>query len=444
MPGASLPDPRELGRTWQAVLGHLQLELNRSSFQAWLCGTRPVAIERGCLLVETPNAIHVDWMNSRFSTTVRRALAAVQDEPLEVRFVPRGTGAAPASGAAVQLPPPVDPARAGTLTAGRVDARLTLDCYHTSPANQVAYDACAAILESPAAAPSPVAIWGAPGLGKTHLLHGLALRALDAGWSTACISAEAFTSAFQDALRARDVTAFKASLRDVRLLIVDDLQYFAGKRATQEELGHTIDAVMHNGGHVVVAGELHPMALNLAERLATRLGSGITTRIEAFQAPDRRAFVESLIRDARASLPPWAIDRLAAPANLSIRLLRGAVATALARQRSGLLDPARLDGDLAAIELRDQSTSARTPADILAVVAAHFGTTTDQLAGRSRNATVASARAVAAAALKDQGLSLAEVAVVLGGRNRTTLSPVVQRGRQLLAVDDVLRARLAG
>ncbi len=452
--GVSVPGSRELVRDWQAVLGRLELDLNPRTFDAWLRGTRPLAVEDGKLIVECQENLAIAWLNERLSYVVRRAVSAVFGEELEVEFIARGSSdrsndagadtACEEGSSATTSSSSREPRISDARLIGRVNRRFGLDHYVPARGNRLALNCCMAILQEDEAAPGAVAVWGGPGLGKTHLLHGVAQRALSAGWPIACLSAEDFTTRYQAALRANDVASLQANLRGVRLFILDDLQYLVRKRATQDELVHTIDAVSDAGGHVVVAGELHPLEMDLHERLTTRLSSGVVARIEPMQHAERRALVESVARRLRAALPPWALDRIAAMGDVPVRLVQGAVHSAVALQQSDLLELGRLDAEIAHLTVTEYAPAGATPDEVLEAVARHFQASVDDLRGRSRKPALANARAVAAAILQEQGRSLAEVGELLGGRNRTTLSPIVARGKRMLEAEPSLRSRLAG
>jgi chromosomal replication initiator protein len=308
----------------------------------------------------------------------------------------------------------------------------------------VAFESCTALVETADLRISPVVVFGAPGMGKTHLLHALACRAAAIGRRVVCLHAEEFTTRYLTAIRGGEMEEFQATVRAADLLLIDDLQYLTGKKGTLDELVHTIDAVTNNGGHVVVASERHPFDLELPDRLSSRLAAGLVTRIEPFRLAERREFIEHLARQLRVALPSWAIERIAGCEVPSTRVLQGAVHAAVALARGERLSLARLDAELTRLSLAELSPCGFDDRTLLEVIARHFETTFDELAGRSRAAAVASARAVAVSALKGRGRSLSEIAAVLGKRDRSTISQLQARGRQLLEREPALRERLAG
>ncbi|MCC6381874.1 MAG: ATP-binding protein [Dehalococcoidia bacterium] len=434
---------RELARTWQAVLGRLEFEVSTHNFDTWLRGTRPLRLEGDTLFVEARTALNCDWLNVRLALVVERALCTVVGKSAHVQFVPRGASDEPEPGAlvAAQAPPP-----AGRLLAGHPNCSFTFERYLRGDGNRLALECCLALVEGGDPLISPVVLVGPPGIGKSHLLHALACRAVAGGWAVTLLNAEEFTSRYLAAIRRGTIDEFHAVTRTPRLLALDDLQYLAGKPGTQNELVHAVDAVANAGGHVVVASERHPFDLDLPERLATRLAAGMVARLEPFALADRHRFAEEAARGLRCSLPGWAIARIAAAEASSVRILQGAVHAAATLARCGLLDPGRLDSELARTCLAEArpALAGRNDDALLEAIAHHFSLTTVDLTGRGRTGRLAEARSVAAAALRERGRSLAEVASLLGNRDRSTVRQLARRGADQIGASSDLRRLLAG
>ena len=432
--------PSELAEVWLAVLGRLQVQLSTHSFNTWLRGTRALRLEGGRLIIEARTALSCEWLNIKLDAVVAEAVTLHVGHEVEVEFVPRGS--VEAAGALPAGEPTALPARPSSVV-GRMNCAFTFERYLPSEGNQLAYESCLRLLAADEQPISPVVIFGAPGMGKTHLLHALACRAAAANRRVANLNAEEFTTLFQNAIRNKEMDAFQDSVRTVDLFIIDDLQYLAGKTGTLDQLVHTIDAVSNSGGHVVVASERHPFDLDLPERLSSRLAAGIITRVEPFVMEERREFIDQVARSLRAGLPTWAVERIAGCEIPSTRVLQGAVHAAVALGRCGRLDPERLDADLTRVAVVDASPAGCDDRELLDVIARHFETSFEELSGRSRISAVSNARAIAIFALKARGRSLSQIASVLGKRDPSTISQLQSRGRQLLADDTVLQARLA-
>jgi len=422
---ATSSEPRRLASSWRAILGCLEVQLNPHTFAAWLKGAELRNVDGRTVTIATPNDIARDWLDTRLRPAIERAVSQVFGD-VEVVIVGPGVPAAPA-----RQPGPI---------LGTVNPALTFETYQPAEGNLLALAAMRDLAAAVPGTPSPIVIYGPPGLGKTHLLHAAAAEASRAGRAVACLDAASFTARFIDEVRGRGAGDFHDAIREVDILLLDDLQQLAGRRATQEAFAGALDAVMHRGGHVAVASEQHPFDLDLLDRLASRLAQGIVTRIEPFDADARRAFIERIARHHRIALPSWAVDRLAACRAPSVRLLLGAVNQAIALQRLGRLDIARLDEAVARIAIAE-AAGAEPSAALLDRLARCFGVELAALTGRSREARATEARAVAAAILQEQGLSLAGIGSILGGRDKSTVSSLARRGHELLEQHPELRTR---
>jgi chromosomal replication initiator protein len=445
MSSPALSDPRDLARAWQAILGRLELEVTTHNFETWLRGTRPVRCDGTTLIVEARTSFNCDWLNQRLKVVVERAAAHVLNVETTVHFVVRDapgttTRLGEGEGSAAARPPSATrPARS---VVGTVNCAYTFERYLPGEGNRLALQCCMSLLGSDDVRISPVVVWGAPGMGKTHLLHAVACRAAAGGVAVACLSAEEFTTRYMSAIRRGSVEEFQLAVRGIQILVVDDLQYLAGKKGTQDELVHTIDAVANAGGHVVVASERHPLDLDLPDRLASRLSAGIVARIEPLLAAERRAYVDQLARELRAALPAWAVDRIAGSEMPSVRVLQGAVHAAVALSRCDRLDLRHLDAELTRISVAESAPADFADRAIVESIARYFELNFADLVGRSRKPAIATARALAVAMLKERGRSLSEIGSFLGNRDRSTVSQLAGRGQELLAEHSALREQL--
>lgn len=429
-------DARELSRGWQGVLGRLELELNPHNFSTWLKGTRALRFEDGCLVVEARSNMACEWLNQRLRVVVERAATQSFPDLTSVRFVPPGE-LVPDVSAVPSDAPPAPPVQ---NVIGKVNCNFTFDGYMPGNGNILALQACRALVEPSELRVSPVVLFGSPGMGKTHLLHALACEARSQGQRVACLNAEEFANRFIGAITSGRGDDFKSVIREVDMLIIDDLQSMTTKKATLDELVHTMEAVTNSGGSIVIASERNPFELGLPERLESRLAAGIVTRVEPFRPGEQRGFIEAVARRSRTALPGWAIDRIANCPAASVRVLLGYINGAMALERSGRLDFASLDARLAGSAALDAAASSGAgPQQVLARIARHFEVAVEDLCGRSRTARLNDARAIALAAMQRSGASLTELSATFGRRDKSTIHGLCERGRSLIDADANIR-----
>ncbi|MFN0094618.1 MAG: DnaA ATPase domain-containing protein [Dehalococcoidia bacterium] len=424
----ALSDARELAVLWEAVLGRLQIEVNAHAFATYLADTRALRVEAGALVVETPKPFALEGLNLLFRAVAEREVTAVAGCELGVSFVPHRIHDIPAL-----LDGPVQVALPSLV--GRLNPAFTFERYVVTDGNRVAHGCCReATAGRPAA--NPIVLFGRPGVGKTHLLHALAHAARSAGWTIACLSAEEFTNDYQEAVRERSARAFQARVRTVRLLIVDDLQYLAGKSGTQDEFVRTIEAVANSGGTVAVASEADPDTLALPERLISRLRAGARLPLAPLEEWDRSALTRQLVAEYGCALPDDVLARIAGVPVPCVRDLQGLVTAVAMTVRHHGVDLARIDAAILGARA-SAGAGGRTDRDIIDAVARHFETSFEELVG-SRRAVATKARAVAVALLQERGRSLAQIKTVVP-RDRSSILDAGNRGRDLLEGDPLLR-----
>ncbi|MGH2631873.1 MAG: DnaA ATPase domain-containing protein [Tepidiformaceae bacterium] len=453
---ATSTDPRALARHWQAVLGRLQLEVPSHSWETWLKDTHAIRWDGAALIVEARTAFNCDWLEQKLRPLLGRIVEEIFGAGTVVAFVPRGT-VKPAAGedepgahpdpSSTALGAPARRTGHPGVVIGNVNSAYTFERYLPAEGNMIALESCRALAVRGENHINPVVIFGAPGMGKTHLLHALASQAANDGRSVVCLSAEEFASRFISACRAGNeaVADFQATARSAGLLVIDDLQYLTPRHeGTAKELVFTMDAVTNAGGDVVVASEIPPHEMSLLDRLYSRLRSGITVRVSPFHMAERRAFIERLAREYRVSLPAWAIERIAGCEVPSVRVLQGAVHSAVGLQRLNQLDMRRLDAELTVLSVSATAPGALEDRELLDAIADHFGVKLDDLLGRGRSQQVATARAAATAALRARGRGVPAIARLLDGRDPSTVRELSARGQRLLDEDEPLRRRIAG
>ncbi|MDA1035253.1 MAG: chromosomal replication initiator protein DnaA [Chloroflexi bacterium] len=431
-------------RLWEAALGRLQLQVTRPSFNTWLRGTVGLNVENDLLTVGVPTTFAAEWLERRMHSLIEEAVSAVASAPVGVTFrVQSGDdlvarSATPSSGSN-----PTSPSSGYQGSAPRrvtdiqLNPRYTFDSFVVGDNSQLAYAAAMAVADAPGASYNPLFLYGAVGLGKTHLLHAIGHRALEAGKSVAYVTCEQFTNEFLSAIRERKTDTFRARYRAVDLLLLDDIQFIAGKEGTQEGFFHTFNALHDAGRQIVLTCDRPPSALPLLEeRLRSRFEWGLLADISAPSLETRTAILGHYAGNSRVEVPTEILDFIAERISGNIRQLEGCLnrITAMAEFTNA---PITLELAITALGVTAaQSTGDSTPKTVLESVAAHYGLPTAVLLSSRRDRPVATARQLAMYILNTTyKLSPEEIGNMLGGRDRTTVIYNVKRLTKRMAAD---------
>ncbi|MBX9814502.1 MAG: chromosomal replication initiator protein DnaA, partial [Sphingomonas sp.] len=347
----------------------------------------------------------------------------------------------PAEAPRAQPAPVVPPAPAAdALPRPALDPRMSFARFVPGASNRVALNAARALAEPGAPRFSPLYLQAATGLGKTHLMHAIGQAFLEAQPEARVIymSAERFMFEFVQAMRARDTFAFKARLRSADLLMIDDLQFIAGKDATQEEFFHTINEVMAAGKRLVVSSDRAPQALEGIEaRILSRFAGGFVADIKPAEPELRRAILDARLAELPGvKVPAEVLDLLAARLIASVRELEGALNRLVAYAQ---LTEARIDMDFALETLGDVLRGAQkrvTIDEIQRAVSAYFDLKPLDLVSARRARVVARPRQIAMYLAKRLTTrSLPEIGRKFGGRDHSTVIHAVRRIEELRGQD---------
>ncbi len=429
----------EAERTWEAALGRLQLDLPRATFDTWVRDAELLAYEDGTYVLGVRNAYARDWLDQRLRTTFRDVLSVLSGRTVEVRFVLwSGEPVAEEAEAVVPEVPTPRPATAN------LNPRYTFDSFVVGPSNRLAHAAALAVAENPARAYNPLFLYGGVGLGKTHLLHAVGLACVAAGLRALYVSSEEFTNDLINSIRTHTTDTFRDRYRRIEVLLIDDIQFIAGKESTQEEFFHTFNALHGQERQLVISSDRPPKALvTLEERLRSRFEWGLIADIQPPDFETRMAILRSKAERAGRSVEPEFLEVIARRVQSNIRELEGALTRLLAFSDLSGLDISRELVESTLTDLQSRP-SAMTPDRIIAAVAEHFGVDEDRLLSHDRTRQVALPRQVAMFLIREgTDASLPKIGQVLGGRDHTTIMYGLDKIAGLLETDDSLRRAVA-
>lgn len=446
---------RSAKQIWQAALGELQLQVNRANFNTWLKDTSVVSQEDNLFVIGAPTAFAQEWLESRMKSLVKKTLIGIVDHSVDVRFVvmPAKKKDKTDNGRAEEHPGlnalAADKPAAGMNISGQypsLNPKYTFNTYVVGSSNRLAHAAALATGERPGEGYNPLFIYGGVGLGKTHLLHAIGHLARHRGAQVIYVSSEQFTNEFINAIRERRNEEFRAKYRRVDLLLIDDIQFIAGKEQTQEEFFHTFND-LHSANHqIVVSSDRPPKSMPLLEdRLRSRFEWGLITDIQPPDFETRVAILRCKAETQVADVHPAVLDLIAQRVQSNIRELEGSLNRVVAYAR---LNGTRITPEVAMAALDDiQKTGGRrrsiSSRQIVESVAKYYHLDVELLTGPKRDRDIARPRQIAMYLIREETkASLGEIGYQLGGRDHSTILHGYDKISNEASVDDHLRREI--
>ncbi|MGI8644066.1 MAG: chromosomal replication initiator protein DnaA [Thermomicrobiales bacterium] len=468
---------------WQAVLGDMQVRLSKGAFENWLRHTNIVGFEDDVATVAAANTFSASTLQARYAPQIEQAISDIVGRPIQVRFVvqhaalgddtaspdaARPTPRATPPSRSTPDRPPSRPSRAPDRANGAsrtaaassgqqlplsstpnhgLNPRYVYDNYVVGASNRFAHAASLSVAEHPGGKFNPFFVHGGVGLGKTHLLHAIGHRALELqpDLSVTYVSSEKFTNDLIKAIRAQQMEEFRARYRTIDLLMIDDIQFIAGKESTQEEFFHTFNTLYQGGKQVVISSDKPPKSIAaLAERLRSRFEGGLIADVGFPDYEMRTAILRGKAEELGARLPDDVAEYVAQRDQSNIREVEGALNRILFLAQT---TERPLTLDLAMEALTDSAAGARRsttrPTDVVEAVASHFGVSLKELRGRGRSKEIVGPRQVAMYLMREEtGASLSEIGHALGDRDHTTVMHGIAKIERDLATDTTLRANV--
>jgi len=438
-------------RIWNTALGQLQLHVTRPNYDTWLKDTEGLRVEPGHFVVGVPTEFIREWLGTRMRSLVCQTVGGIMGRPTDVSFEITGNGHSNGNGhleTALPLAGAASPTQAvisSPMPQQRLNPRYSFKSFVVADSNRMAAAAACQASENPGADYNPLFIHSTPGLGKTHLLQAIAQHAIQGKKVALYVTSEQFTNDFVTAIAKGRADEFRRRYRSPQLLLVDDIQFFAGKGRTQEEFFYTFNDLHSNGCQVVAAGDKPPASINgLEARLSSRFQWGLVTDIQPPDYETRLAILKAKAAEQRIELPQDVARLLAERAPDSIRELEGLLNRVLAYANL-IHEPVTLD--CAARALAALRPAVSTPPDpnlLLQAVSCYYGVPLQALAGKSRARPIAEARHTAMYLLReDAQLALKQVGLLLGHRDHSTVIHGVQKVSRALSTDPRLGSQLS-
>ena len=440
-----------VGSSWRRVLSLLEQDHRVSPRQrGFVILAQAQGLIGSTLLVAVPNELTREVLQTQVKDALDDALHNVFSEDIrcaidvDTDLVPIHTEPEPVvvepSFSADQLieqkPQPMLPSTSHEF--GRLNPKYVFDTFVIGSSNRFAHAAAVAVAEAPAKAYNPLFIYGDSGLGKTHLLHAIGhyARRLYSGIRVRYVNSEEFTNDFINSIRDDEGASFKTTYRNVDVLLIDDIQFLAGKDRTLEEFFHTFNSLHNNNKQVVITSDQPPKLLaGFEDRMKSRFEWGLLTDIQPPELETRIAILRKKALSEGLSAPDDALEYIASKISSNIRELEGALirVTAFASLNRQPVDVALAEMVLKDL-ITDDGAQEITSSQILQQTAEYFKLSMEELCSKSRTRTLVTARQIAMYLCRElTDMSLPKIGQELGGRDHTTVIHADRKIRELMA-----------
>jgi chromosomal replication initiator protein len=483
----------QANQVWQVVLSELRGSMAHHEFDTMLKTSTIAAFDDGKAVVAMPNAYAAEWSETRLTAAVERIMGQIVGYPVTVRFGVRdgegyymptnggrgmtingGNGKEPApypalggtpygangtngagigenegrgTGAPRKTPAPrfgAIQSELGMDDASPLNPRYMFEYFIVGSGNRLAHAASLAVADSPGHAYNPLFLYGGVGLGKTHLLHAIGHQAMQRFGNVRVlyVSSEKFTNDMINAIRENTNEEFRNRYRHIDILLIDDIQFIAGKESTQEEFFHTFNALHSSGKQIVISSDRPPRAiLTLSDRLRSRFEGGLIADIQPPDLETRIAILRAKGESQQIPVPTEVTDYVARQVVSNIRELEGALNRVIAY---AMLNQKPLTVEVAAQALNDLALNTRrrtiTPGRIIEAVAGFYNMEIDDLKAKSRTREVVLPRQVAMFIIREEtDTSLTDIGAEFGNRDHTTVMHACTKIERDMDKDNQLR-----
>jgi chromosomal replication initiator protein len=422
---------RSAADIWRSTLEELQHKVSPANYQMWFKNTVGLAQRDHTLIVGVPSSFITESLENRMLSLIEQTVFNTTGETIRVQFqVHLGNGADEI------LPPPPSSYQQtrkssasqipsnGQVRSPKLNRRYTFDSFVSGASNRLAHAASLGVAENPGSTYNPLFIYSGVGLGKTHLLHAIGWHVIRTLPYTMYVTAEQFTNEFISAIKEGKTEDFRNKYRSVDVLLLDDIQFIAGKEQTQEGLFHTFNDLHNEGRQIVISCDRPPRSLTLLEdRLRSRFEWGLIVDMQPPDLETRTAILQAKAEEQKTAVPPEILNFIVRRFQKNIRELEGALNRVLAYAR---LTKSTLTLDLATQALTEISADAHrrniTTKSVINAVASHYGISMETLQSARRDKLTAVARQMAMYLLREElQCTWTQIGRELGGRDHSTV-----------------------
>jgi len=412
----------EVLELWEQVLQILEKRLNKYSFETWLKSLKPLGCYENTIIIEVPNHFSRGWLSDRYAPMIKNVFQDILKQDIGLQFL-----------LSSEIPEIQSPSVKKTpektyeeFSLSHLNPKYNFDTFVVGNSNRFAHAACLAVAESPAKAYNPLFIYGGVGLGKTHLMHAIGQFVLEHSnrMKVSYVTSEKFTNEMINSIRDDKTVEFRNRYRNMDILLVDDIQFLAGKERTQEEFFHTFNTLYEANKQIIISSDRPPKEIpTLEDRLRSRFEWGLITDIQPPDLETRIAILRKKAQLENLSVPDDTVSYIANKIQSNIRELEGALIRVIAYSS---LNGEEINPDMAAVVLKDMLPTNKprqvTIELIQELVSSFYNIRTDDFKAKKRTRAVAFPRQIAMYLSRElTDSSLPKIGEAFGGRDHTTV-----------------------
>ncbi len=435
---------------WQAVLGNLELSLSKANFTTWFKNTTILKQSADKIIIGVPNTFTKEWLLNKYHPEILRAVRALNPEIkyIEYQIASNYSAAPPQTRTALKAFPPQKamgepPPKSPPLNSG-LNPRYNFENFIVGSNNELAAAAAQAVTKTPGKTYNPLFIYGGVGLGKTHLLQAIGNESLkrNGGKKILYVTTEKFTNEFIQAVRDNRGESFKSLYRNVDVLLVDDIQFLAGKEQTQEEFFHTFNALHQTNKQIALSSDRLPKEIPaIEERLVSRFEWGMIADVQPPDFETRLAILRSKTTERGYNIEPSVLEYIAQTVESNIRELEGCMNRLMVFCQLNNTQPTleKVKAVLSSIIFppKKRSVSAKR---IMEIVAEFYNVSVDDLIKQSRKREYVTPRQVAMYIIrKELETSLPMIGEFFGGRDHTTVIHAIDKIQKLAKEKEMVK-----
>jgi chromosomal replication initiator protein len=437
-----------ISELWSKALGEIEKKISKPSYETWLKSTKAHTIKGDTLTITAPNEFARDWLESRYLHLIADTIYQLTGEEFLIKFIiPQNQrdDEFMSNSPIKQINNNND--EQNEIPQSMLNPKYTFDTFVIGSGNRFAHAASLAVAEAPAKAYNPLFIYGGVGLGKTHLMHAIGHYVMNHNPSAKIVylSSEKFTNEFINSIRDNKAVDFRNKYRSVDVLLIDDIQFLAGKESTQEEFFHTFNTLHEESKQIIISSDRPPKEIpTLEDRLRSRFEWGLITDITPPDLETRIAILRKKAKAEGLDIPNEVMLYIANQIDSNIRELEGALIRVVAY--SSLINK-DINADLAAEALKDIIPNSKPKmisiSDIQRIVGQEFQVKLEDFKAKKRTKSVAFPRQIAMYLSRElTDSSLPKIGEEFGGRDHTTVIHAHEKISKMLQSDEQLQRQL--